>query len=413
MVQLMVQQRVQLVRQLNRVRRFLQAWLMAVAFSRFTTWRAQRNLRLVDGRRLARVPVGVSALALSLLLSLLPGAVSAAPASDWLTLQPQPQPVYLEIPAQVEAVAQSTVSAQTSGRIIELPFDVNDLAPQGAVIVRFTDTEQKARLQQAEAALKEAQVRFHELDKELTRVQGIFDKGLVAKAALDLAQANFNAAKARQAQASASVKEASEQLEQTVVRAPYSGILQQRLVELGELATPGKPLLVGLSLEHLRLSAQVPQLQVAAVRQSPQARLQTADGTVLELGKPDLTLAPQASRQSHSFLLRVRLPVADYSVQQLYPGSWVRLQLQTGSAPRLLLPSSAVLWRGEVAMVWQKTAAGILLQPVRVRQHGSQLELLAGLAAGSEVATDALAQLSLQQSGQQAGQHSSGAAQEE
>ena len=161
---------------------------------------------------------------------------------DWHTLTPQPQPVWLELPALVEAVAQSTISAQTSGRIIELPFDVNDLVPQGAVVVRFTDTEQKARLAQAEAALSEAQVRFTEQDKELKRVQQIHQQGLVAKAALDLAQANFNAAKARQQQASAAASAAKEQLEQTVVRAPYSGILQQRLVELGELATVGKPL---------------------------------------------------------------------------------------------------------------------------------------------------------------------------
>ncbi len=154
----------------------------------------------------------------------------AASATEWHTLTPQAQPVWLELPALVEAVAQSTISAQTSGRIIELPFDVNDLVPQGAVVVRFTDTEQKARLAQAEAALSEAQVRFTEQDKELKRVQQIHQQGLVAKAALDLAQANFNAAKARQQQASAAASAAKEQLEQTVVRAPYSGILQQRLV---------------------------------------------------------------------------------------------------------------------------------------------------------------------------------------
>lgn len=327
-------------------------------------------------------------------------ATPVVAAVDWLTLQASEQPVYLELPALVEAVAQSTVSAQTTGRIIELPFDVNDLVPQGAVVVRFTDTEQKARLQQAQATLNETQVRLTEMAKELQRVQGIYDKQLVAKAALDVATANFNAAQARQAQASAAVNAAAEQLEQTVVRAPYTGILQQRLVELGELATPGKPLLVGLSLAHLRLAAQLPQQQLAAVRQSPQARVQLDQQTQIVLGKPELTIAPQASSASHSFLLRVKLPVADYSSHNLYPGSWTRLQLQTGSALQLLLPSAAVLWRGEVAMVWRKTApdAEPVLQPVRVRQAGSQYQLISGLAAGDVIAADALLLLQ-QQSG--------------
>lgn len=322
----------------------------------------------------------------------------AAPAGGWITLSPSQQPQYLELPAQVEAVSQSTVSAQTSGRIVELPFDVNDLVPQGAVVVRFTDTEQQARLQQAQAAQNEAQVRQNELAKELARVQGIYAKQLVAKAALDVAQANFNAATARKAQADAAVKAAAEQLEQTVVRAPYSGILQQRLVELGELATPGKPLLVGLSLEHLRLSSQLGQQQLSAVRHSEQARILLSDDTSIELGKPAITIAPQANSASHSFLLRLQLPRADYAAYNLYPGSWARLQLQTGWRTVLQIPAAAVIWRGEVAMVWRKSAQGDTpqLQPVRLRQQGSGYELISGLAAGDVIAADALTQLQQQ-----------------
>ena len=85
------------------------------------------------------------------------GASSRVGATDWLTLSEQQVPQWLQLPVTVEAIAASTVSAQTSGRIIELPYDVNDLVPQGAVIVRFTDTEQQARLRQAQAA---AQVTF-------------------------------------------------------------------------------------------------------------------------------------------------------------------------------------------------------------------------------------------------------------
>ena len=137
-------------------------------------------------------------------------------------------------------------------------------------------------------------------------------------------------------QANAAVAEASEQLEQTVVRAPYSGILQQRFVEIGELAVPGKPLLRGLSLEHLRLTARLPQSQLPAVQNSQQAELVLDNGQVLAISTPKLTIAPQADSQSHSFALRLELPKADYRAQQLYPGSWQRLRLQTGSAEQLL-----------------------------------------------------------------------------
>ena len=318
-------------------------------------------------------------------------------AADWLQLSAVQAPQYLELPAVVEAVSQATVSAQTSGRIIELPFDVNDLVPQGAVVVRFTDTEQQARLQKAQGAMTEAQSRFDEQQKELARVKDIHSKGLVAKAALDVAQANYSAAKARLEQAKAAVAEAKEQLEQTVVRAPYSGILQQRFVEIGELAVPGKALLRGLSLEHLRLVSQLPQSQLKAAQQSGNAELLLSDGTTLALGKPELRIAPQANSQSHSFLLRLELPKADYSKQLLLPGSWLRLRLQTAEQTQLVIPAAAVLWRGEVSAVWVKQAGEVLLQPVRLQQLNNQsYRLISGVTAGAEIATDAQAQLAKQ-----------------
>ncbi len=328
-------------------------------------------------------------------------AQQASPQPDWLRLQNVTVPAWLELSAQVEAVAQGTVSAQTSGRIVELPFDVNDLVPQGAVIVRFTDTEQQARLRQAQAAVRETQSRFDEQQQELLRVRDIHSKGLVAKAALDLAQANFNSAKARLDQATAAAAEAKEQLEQTVVRAPYSGILQQRFVELGELAVPGKPLLRGLSLEQLRLVAQLPQSQYQAVRQSPAAELELTDGSVITLPAPKLTIAPQANSQSHSFLLRLQLPAADYSQYTMLPGNWVRLRLQHNVTSQLRIPLTAVLWRGEVSTVYLKSASGtgFMLQPVRVQRipasagHPACYQVLSGLTAGQHIATDAAAQL--------------------
>lgn len=333
---------------------------------------------------------------LTLLLSLNVLWTLPSHSSDWLTLQPTSTPQWLELSSQVEAVSQATVSAQTSGRIVELPFDVNDLVPQGAVIVRFTDIEQQARLKQAQASVREAQSRFDEQQQELVRVRDIHGKGLVAKAALDLAQANFNAAKARLDQAKAAQTAANEQLEQTLVRAPYTGILQQRFVELGELAVPGKPLLRGLSLEHLRLVSQLPQSQLPAAQQSQNAELLLSNGDVITLGTPKLTISPQANSQSHSFQLRLELPKADYTAYQLYPGSWQRLRLQTGTLDQLLLPQSAVLWRGAVSMVYLKRGETVLLQPVRVQvTSNKQYQLLSGLNPGAEIAVNAQAQLAL------------------
>lgn len=317
---------------------------------------------------------------------------SQARATEWLRLSEETVPQWLQLPVTVEAIAASTVSAQTSGRIIELPYDVNDLVPQGAVIVRFSDTEQRARVQQADASVAEAVSRQQEAEKELNRTRELRQQGLVAKASLDQAIANFDAAKARTKQAEASVAQAKELLEQTVVRAPYAGIVQQRFVELGELATPGKPLIRGLSLQHLRVSGQLAQRQLSAAQHSSTAQLQLSDGRIIALGEVKPIIAPEASGAGHSYLLRLTLPEADYSQYALYPGSWQRLKLQVGSQSVLRLPRSAVIWRGEVSAVWLQLPEGVVLQQVRVQARDTDsVQVLSGLSAGAVVASDAIA----------------------
>ncbi len=319
---------------------------------------------------------------------------ASASAQQWFTVEATVQPQWLELPSRVEAVAQATVSAQTSGRIVELPFDVNDVVPQGAVIVRFTDVEQRARFNQAEAALTEAQTRRDEASKELARMSELRDQGLVAISAFDNAKANFDGALARVKQAQAALAAAAEQLEQTVVRAPYAGILQQRFVEVGELASPGTPLLRGLSLEDLRMVSQLPQSQLMAAKNSPAVALRLADDRIVNLGPADITVAPEANSANHSFQLRVQLPQADYSQYALYPGSWARLRLQVGEHNVLLIPQQAVLWRGEVSSVWVRHNDTVVLQPVRVKTHNDQsYHVISGLAAGQTIASNGLDQL--------------------
>ena len=84
--------------------------------------------------------------------------------------------------AVIEAARQATVSAQTSGRIVEINFDVDDLVPKGSVILRFRDTEQRAALKSTQAGLKEAEARYKEAQSEFNRVKDLLKRKLVSQA---------------------------------------------------------------------------------------------------------------------------------------------------------------------------------------------------------------------------------------
>ncbi|MGD8615756.1 MAG: efflux RND transporter periplasmic adaptor subunit, partial [Gammaproteobacteria bacterium] len=174
---------------------------------------------------------------------------------------------------EVEAVHRSTISAQTAGEIVELPFDVNDYVPKGAVVLRFDDTKQQAAFEQAQANVIEAQVRLSEAQSAHRRNLRLIKEDAVSQSAVEKSEANLKAAEAKLKLARAARDEAREQLDYTVVEAPYAGVLVERFVEIGEQVQVGEPLGTGLSLEKLRVEVEVPARYVEQIRTGPAPRV--------------------------------------------------------------------------------------------------------------------------------------------
>jgi len=283
----------------------------------------------------------------------------------------------------VEAVHQGTVSAQTAGRIAEVGYDVDDYVESGAVLFRFTDVEQRTALRQAEAQLAEARARRTEAEEEYRRAENLRERGLGSQRDLDRARAARESAVARVAVAESAVEAAAQQLEYTVVRAPYAGIVTERHVEVGEAVTPGQALMSGLSLEQLRVAVDIPQSVASEIRDEPRAVLLTGEGRIEASA---ITLFPIADPVTNTFTVRLDLPDGQFG---LYPGMFVKAAFAVGETERLLVPSAAVFHRSEVTGVYVVRPDGVRLRQVRTGQaFGDQMEILAGLSAGERVALD-------------------------
>lgn len=235
-----------------------------------------------------------------------PTAAPGAPARlATEVVQPVVVPAERELDGAVEAVNQATVSAQTSGRVAEIFHDVNDFVPAGALLIRLRSTEQRAGLQQAEAARVEAIAREAEAQTRYARIRDMYDRKVVAKAQLDQVAAERDAAVARLAAARAALDSAQEGVAYTEVRAPYAGIVTARLVRVGEAVSPGTPLMSGLSLEKLRVTVDIPQTLVAQVRKLGKAAVYV-DGRRIEATQ--VTIFPEADPATNTFRTRVELP---------------------------------------------------------------------------------------------------------
>jgi RND family efflux transporter MFP subunit len=312
---------------------------------------------------------------------------AALPPLESIVLELQHAPLERQLDGKIEAVNQGTVAAQTSGRVTEILYDVNDFVPAGAVIVRIRATEQRTGLLQAQANLREATAREIEARQRYDRVVAMIEKKLVAQAALDEASANRDAARAQLAAARAALQSAEEGVSYTEIRAPYAGIVTKRNVQLGETVSPGTPLMSGLSLQFLRVTVDVPQSIVEQVRRIRKAAVYV-DGRRVEATK--LTVFPEAAAASNTFRARLELPE---NATDLYPGMFVKVAFVVGEAERLLVPAASVVDRGDVTAVYVIDATGrTSLRQIRPgHRFDGKVEVLAGLAAKERIATDPIA----------------------
>jgi membrane fusion protein, multidrug efflux system len=287
--------------------------------------------------------------------------------------------------AVVEAVRQSTVSAQISGRIVDLRFDVGDYVKKGQVIARIDERA----VSQAEAAsvaqVREAQAALANARAQYERSKQLLAQKFISQAALD--QSDYRAAQARVASLLAGAGAAATERSFATIVAPYSGVVSARYVELGEMAAPGKPLMTGFDPSTLRVVATVPQAQVAAIQAGAKARVEVpSSGKWIDV--KNIVVVPAADPRTHTTRIRLELPE---DARGVYPGVYARAHFVTGSALKLLVPRSAVVQRSEVTGVYVVDDKGApRLRQVRLGEASdeSYVEVLAGLRPGERVALD-------------------------
>jgi RND family efflux transporter MFP subunit len=287
----------------------------------------------------------------------------------------------------VEAVRQSTVSAQVSGRIVDIRFDVGDRVQKGDVILRIDERAATQAVAASDAQVREAEATLANARAQYERTRSLVAQKFVSQAALDKAEADFKAAESRMKASLAGAGAAATERSFTTIVAPYSGVVSARHVQLGEMAAPGKALLTGFDPSSLRVVATVASAQVPAIQAGARARIEvpSLDRWV---DVKNVTVVPSADPRTHTTQVRLDLPD---DAKGLLPGVFARAHFVTGKAARLMVPRAAVLRRSEVTAVYVVDDQGApRLRQVRIGTVSDEksVEVLAGLRAGEKVALD-------------------------
>ena len=345
--------------------------------------------------RTARLLLASGLLAMGAAQAADPAPASAGPQVPVVAVGAQAVAGSAEFDGSLQAVRQSVLSAQASGRIATLSVKAGDRVKAGQVLAVIDDRATQAGVAQAQAGVAQADANLANAKAAYERTRDLRAQGFIAQAALDTALAQYKAAQAGAAAARAGQTQASVAQGFTRLTAPWDGWVLATHAEAGALAMPGAPIVTVYAPQPIRAVVYVPASQQALALQAGKIEVQLP-GTDRWVAPVSKTTVPAADPVSQTVEWRLNLSDADGAGQ--VPGRQVKVRFVGSAAQaapqRLVVPATALLRRGELTGVYVVTtkgdaAKGFALRAVRTgATHGDGVEVLAGLKAGDQVALD-------------------------
>lgn len=314
-----------------------------------------------------------------------------------ITAQPTTVPDWLEAVGTVRAVQSAQIASQTAGNILEIRVHEGDRVQRGQILAVIDDTQQRAVVDQAAAAVTSAQKEVSASESEYAfadstraRYQQLFDKKSVSpqefdeiKARFQAAEAHRDVARAGEAQADAALSQARTNLAYTQVHAPFAGVVTEKKTDAGMLASPGVPLFTLEDTNIYRLEATVDENNVRLVRPGESVSvLLDAFGNSRMRGTVAL-IVPAADPASRTFLVKIELPPD----ARLRSGLFGRARFERGTRSALLIPKTAIVQRGQLRGVFTVDASQIAqLRYITLGQtSGDNVEVLSGLQSAEKL----------------------------
>lgn len=287
----------------------------------------------------------------------------------------------------VSAVHGVTVSADLPGIVERIAFESGQAVRQGDLLVQL-DTRQE----QAQLAAAQAQLELSGLN--LDRMQKLVDTQIGAQADLDSKKAENKAAEGR-------VGEIRATISRKTIRAPFSGVLGIRQVNLGEYLQGGSPIVPLQSLQPIYVNFSVPQQEIGRMSVGAELRVTSSESKAVSIGKVtavDSVIDPA----TRNIAVQATLGNQD---GKLHPGMFVEASMVLGKATEAItIPASSILhapYGDSVYVVAElkddksgKTYKGVRQQFVKVGPgRGDQVAIVSGVKSGDEVVTSGVFKL--------------------
>ncbi len=287
----------------------------------------------------------------------------------------------------VEAVQGVTVSADLPGTVSKIDFESGKFVQKGDVLVELDTQQERAQLAAMEAQRDLARLNYN-------RMQQLVSEGVISRM-------DYDKSSAEQRQMEANCAELRATIERKTIRAPFSGILGIRKVNLGQYLAAGAPVVPLQSFDPIYVNFGVPQQEAVQVKNGRSLRV-TSDELAGQAFSGRVTAVDSViDENTRNVQVQATLPNGQH---KLHPGMFVQVDLQLGASQSVIeVPASAISYApyGDSVFVVTdlqdkkgQTYRGVRQQFVKVGgSRGDQVAVTSGLNPGEEVVTSGVFKL--------------------
>lgn len=239
--------------------------------------------------------------------------------------------------------------------------------------------ESESNYSQAKASLEQSKLGVQSAKAQLAGIQEVLKS---AKAGVEQSKLSIDAAKSRMEQAQQYVKEADIALGYTIIKAPDNAVIIGKKIEPGNLAWPGKPLLILHKPKLLQLEAKVRESLRSKIITGRKYRIEIDSGRYSEFGTVT-EIMPFADPMSRTFIVKLAIPYK----KGIYPGMFGKLFIPLEEKKMILLPATAIKRIGQFNVVYvYKNKIWVRRYITLGEKYGKSVEILSGLNPGEKVA---------------------------
>ncbi len=287
-------------------------------------------------------------------------------------------------PGVVKSRTIADIAPRLTARIIEIKVNAGEVVKKGEVIARLDERDLRAQEKAALAALSGANAHVERNNADKQRISGLYEKEAATRERYDAVIAQAKEAQARASQANGALTEIRARLADTLLLAPFDGIVVKRLKQPGDMGMPGVPVVTLQVTRGLRLEVEVPAACAGSfhARETVVVRIDTLDQT---FSAAIDEIIPEMDAQTHTQLIKIALP----TVEGLKPGYFGWLKQACAEHTALLIPISAVQHLGQLEIVQVLSNGQQSTRHIRTgKTFGDRVEVISGLRAGEIVLTD-------------------------